>query len=473
MSDDPPIDVYDPPSGGGRASFPNESAAEGLPSSVHTEVAVLGACLLQEEAINDALEALVAEDFSLDSHQRIFRAISELAETGNNVDYLTLQNELSRRRELDAIGGPAYLAFLTEGIPRNFNVQSYCAIVKQKAVLRQLMGIGHDLNVRASDQSEDPYALLEGVEDQILELSQNQNQQGFTTLIDAVKESGGVDAYVEKIFDPAAMVGLSTGYIDLDRIWGGLKKKELIIIAARPSMGKTALGLCIASNVVIADSEAVVAFYSLEMGKESLFKRLLASLSMVNVRKVLDGWTSREDRTKMSSTLIRVAELHLEIDDTTAMTTTQMRAKSRRLKQQRGRLDLIVVDYLQLMSGNKRYGNRQEEVASVSRGLKALSKELDVPVIALAQLHRGSEKRPGDKRPMLSDLRESGQIEQDGDIVSFIHRGEVYASEDDPDAERGIAEIITAKNREGSTGTRKLAYLADHTRFETLAIERN
>jgi len=468
MSDDPPIDVYDPPSGGGRASFPNESAAEGLPSSVHAEIAVLGCMLLEEEAINDALEALVAEDFSLDSHQRIFRAISELAETGNNVDYLTLQNELSRRRELDAIGGPAYLAFLTEGIPRNFNVQSYCAIVKQKAVLRQLMGIGHDLNVRASDQSEDPYALLEGVEDQILELSQNQNQQGFTTLIDAVKESGGVDAYVEKIFDPAAMVGLSTGYIDLDRIWGGLKKKELIIIAARPSMGKTALGLCIASNVVIADSEAVVAFYSLEMGKESLFKRLLASLSMVNVRKVLDGWTSREDRTKMSSTLIRVAELHLEIDDTTAMTTTQMRAKSRRLKQQRGRLDLIVVDYLQLMSGNKRYGNRQEEVASVSRGLKALSKELDVPVIALAQLHRGSEKRP-----MLSDLRESGQIEQDGDIVSFIHRGEVYASEDDPDAERGIAEIITAKNREGSTGTRKLAYLADHTRFETLAIERN
>ena len=473
MSDDPPIDVYDPPSGGGRASFPNESAAEGLPSSVHAEIAVLGCMLLEEEAINDALEALIAEDFSLDSHQRIFRAISDMAETGNHCDTETVINELGRRKELDSIGGIAYIFHLTEGVPRNFSIQSYCTIVKQKAVLRQLMGIGHDLSVRASDQSEDPYALLEGVEDQILELSQNQNQQGFTTLIDAVKESGGVDAYVEKIFDPAAMVGLSTGYIDLDRIWGGLKKKELIIIAARPSMGKTALGLCIASNVVIADSEAVVAFYSLEMGKESLFKRLLASLSMVNVRKVLDGWTSREDRTKMSSTLIRVAELHLEIDDTTAMTTTQMRAKSRRLKQQRGRLDLIVVDYLQLMSGNKRYGNRQEEVASVSRGLKALSKELDVPVIALAQLHRGSEKRPGDKRPMLSDLRESGQIEQDGDIVSFIHRGEVYASEDDPDAERGIAEIITAKNREGSTGTRKLAYLADHTRFETLAIERN
>jgi replicative DNA helicase len=471
MSDDPPIDVYDPPSGGGRASFPNESAAEGLPSSVHTEIAVLGACLLQEEAINDALEALVAEDFSLDSHQRIFRAISELAETGNNVDYLTLQNELSRRRELDAIGGPAYLAFLTEGIPRNFNVQSYCAIVKQKAVLRQLMGIGHDLTVKASDQSEDPYALLEATEELILELSQSGQSQGFSTLLDSVQEAGGVESFVGKMYDPALMTGLSMGFVDVDKVLGGLQKKELTIVAARPSQGKSAYVLCVAINVSLADPEAVVAFFSVEMSKIALHKRLLAVMAGVNTRKAAEGWLSREERIRLGSAVVKAGDWNLEIDDSSMLTVTQMRAKSRRLKKQKGRLDLVIVDYLQLLQGTKRYNNREQEVASISRGLKALAKELDVPVMAVAMVGRGSE-RHGDKRPMLSDLRESGQIEGDADVILFIHRESYYHSEDDPDAEQGIAEILIAKNREGATGTRKLAYQAEYTRFSNLAVER-
>lgn len=440
-----------------------------LPFSASAEKAIIGSMLQDATAINDAIEVLVAQDLFLTSHQRIFEVISELAETGNHVDTETVLNELRRRRELDSVGGLGYVLELVEGIPRNFSVAAYCKIVKEKSILRSLLSLAETLRARAADQAESSSEILEDIEEQILELSQAGASQGFSTILDAVKEAGGLEGYVEKICDPVKMTGLSTGLIDIDKVWGGMKKKELIIIAARPSMGKTGLLLCIAANVVIADPEAVVALFSLEMAKDSLFRRLLASQAMVNVRKAIEGWLSREERTRLGSTLIRVADKHLEIDDTSTMTITQMRAKARRLKQQMGRLDLIGVDYLQLMSGNKKYGNRQEEIASISRGLKALAKELDVPVVSLAQLSRGAEQRAGDKRPMLSDLRESGQIEQDGDIVAFIHRLEYYAAHDDPDVERGVAEIITAKNREGPTSTTKVAYLADYTLFTNLA----
>jgi len=472
MSDEPPIEAYDDlPDGGGRASMAQNSSAEGLPSSVHIEVAVLGAMLLQEEAINDALEALVAEDFSLDSHQRISRAISEMAETGNHCDTETVINELRRRKELDAIGGPAYLAFLTEGIPRNFNVSAYCAIIKQKAVLRQLMGIGHDLSVRASDQSEDPYALLEGVEDQLLTLAQSGQGGGFVTILDAVQEAGGIDPYVNQMCDPQKMTGLATGFVDLDAMLGGLQKKELIIVAARASMGKTSMGFNIAENVVTDDPAAVVAFFSIEMSKEGLFKRLIASMARVNARKAQEGWASRDDKIRMQSALIQIAERHLEIDDTSTISVSQMRARCRRLKQKLGRLDLVVIDYLQLVHVPRKYGNREQEVSSISRGLKALAKEIDAPVIALSQVGRGAEAR-GDKRPLLSDLRESGSQEQDADQVIFLYRDEYYRSADDENCERGVAEAIVAKNRNGSTGTRKLAYQAEFTRFSNLAVER-
>jgi replicative DNA helicase len=253
---------------------------------------------------------------------------------------------------------------------------------------------------------------------------------------------------------------------------GGLKKQELTVIGGRPSQGKSAFGLCAAANVVKADSAAVVAFFSLEMSKAALFRRLLASQAHVSWKRALEGWLGHEEKSRLSSALILFGDKNLLIDDTPAISLTKMRARCRRLKQQYERLDLIVVDYLQIMGSTKRYTTRQQEVGSFSRGLKSLAKELDVPVMALAQVGRGSEQRSGDKRPMLSDLREAGDIEQDADQVLFIHRAEFYASPDDEDVERGTAEIIIAKSRDGPTGTRKLAYLADYTVFENLAVER-
>ncbi len=449
---------------------PQNIEIEGLPSAVHAEVAILGAMLLDDDAVHDAMDRLESSDFSLDSHKRIFTAILDLAETGNHVDYLTVQNELGRKRELDAIGGPAYLAFISEGIPRRFNVVAYAKIVKDKSLLRQAMGIFHDGQIRASDSSEDAISVIADVEEQLLSLTnEDHTQRGFSTMLDVVNGAGGIDAYVERITDPAQMTGLPMGLTDVDALLGGMKKQEFIVIAARPSQGKTALGLCIAANVVVADIEAVVPFFSIEMNKDSLFQRLLASQSSTNLRKAQDGFASREDRTRLTSALIRMCERQLLIDDTPSISLTKLRARCLRLKKLRGRLDLVIIDYLQLMKGgSKRYQTRELEVAAISTGLKSLAKELDCPIVALAQLGRGNEQRGGDKRPILSDLRESGQIEQDADVVAFIHRPEYYAAADDEDVERGIAEIIIAKNREGGVGTRRVAYLKEYTLFTNL-----
>jgi replicative DNA helicase len=443
-----------------------------LPSSVQTEVTVLGASLLSSDCFNDALELLSAEDFSLDSHAKIFTSISELAETGNPVDLITVMEDLTRRRWLDPVGGAAYLAFLTEGIPRNPNIAAYCRIVKDKSVLRSLMVLCDSSSARAQDQSESPAEILGSIEERILELSQAQTTQAFTTILDSVEEVGSVDAYMEKMCDPAELTGLPSGFKDIDDVLGGFQRGELTLIAARPGQGKTAMALNIATNIVQADADSVVALFSLEMSKISLHKRMIASLADVNSRRAQQGFLSQEERRRMKDSLIRIADRHLMIDDTPAITTMQMRARCRRLKQQKGRLDLVAVDYLQLLKGIGKHGNRQEEVASISRGLKALSRELDVPVLALSQVGRSSEQR-ADKRPMLSDLRESGSQEADADVVAFIHREDYYAAEDDENVERGTAEFIIAKNRHGGTGTRKLAYKADVTRFANLEIQRS
>lgn len=451
-------------------SQPVDNANEGLPASVHTEIAILGAMLLDEDALHDAMERLQSEDFSLDSHRKVFNAVLDLAETGNPVDFTTVRVELERKRELAAIGGVAYLAYLGEGIPRKLNIQSYCRIVKDKSLLRQAMGIFYDGANRAGDQSEDALTVIGDVEELLLELThEDRSQQGFSTLFDAVKDSGGPDGYIEKITDPAKMTGIPTGLTELDKLLGGLKNKELVVIAARPGQGKTALLICIAANIVAEDPSMIVAIFSLEMSKDSLFQRLLASQSSTNLRKATEGFLSREDKVRLTTTLIRICERQLLIDDTPSITLTKLRARCLRLKKKEGRLDLVMLDYLQLMAGSKKYANRQEEVASFSRGLKALAKELDCPVVALAMIGRGSEQRGGDKHPILSDLRESGQIEQDADVIAFIHRPEMYASEDDKDVERGIAELIVAKNRSGPVGMRRVVYLAEYTRFDNLA----
>jgi len=446
------------------ASLAQLSPTDGLPSSVHTEVAILGAMLLDSVAISDATEKLKAEDFSLDSHQRIFRAIVDLMAKGQGIDYLTVQEELARRRELDSIGGPAYLAFLTEGIPRNFNIESYVQIVRDKSLLRQLMGIFHDGGIRAADQSEDAITVLGDVEAQLADVADSAIQRGLAGIGEIV---AGSFVSIDKLYEQGREVtGLATRYTEFDKMTSGLQDSELIIIAARPSMGKTAWAINIAQNAAVQDNK-VVAVFSLEMSKESLLRRMLAGS-----RKLQTGSMLRDDRGKLMKALERLMDSKLFIDDTPGITLPEMRAKARRLKQQQGGLDLIVIDYLQLMtgtsaSGKRGFENRTQEVSSISRGLKALAKEMRIPVLALSQLSRGSEQRAGDKKPLLSDLRESGSIEQDADVVAFIHREEYY-DRDNEDV-KGQAEIIVAKQRNGPTGSIKLAFRADYTRFENLA----
>ena len=450
------------------ASFGHLTAIEGMPASLHIEVAVLGAMLLDGIAVVDATAKLRAEDFSLDSHQRIYRCVLDLMALGRGVDSLTVQEELMRRKELDSIGGPPYLASLTEGIPRNFNIESYVRIVKDKSLLRQLMGIFQDGAVRASDQGEDAIQVLGDVEAKLADVADSAIQGGFSSIGDIVAESFGS---IDKLYEQGREVtGLETFYIDFDRMTSGLQESELIIIAARPSMGKTAWAVNIAENAAVRGGK-VVALFSLEMSKASLLRRMLASQAGVNSKAIQTGMLLREDRTKLVQGLERLMESKMYIDDTPGITLAEMRAKARRLKQQMGSLDLIVIDYLQLMTGantgGKGFENRTQEVSAISRGLKALAKEMRVPVVALSQLSRASEQRGGDKKPLLSDLRESGSIEQDADVVCFIHREEYYDRENED--LKGKAEIIIAKQRNGPTGTVPLAYLADFTRFENLA----
>jgi replicative DNA helicase len=451
------------------ASFAQLSSSEGLPASIHTEIAILGAMLLDGVAISDATARLRAEDFSLDSHQRIYRCIVDLMAKGHGVDYTTVRAELERRRELDSIGGPAYLAYLTEGIPRNLSIESYVRIVKDKSLLRQLMSIFQDGATRASDQSEDAVNVLGDVEAKLAEVADSAIQRGFSGIAEIVSSSFGS---IDKLYEQGREItGLKTHYIEFDRMTSGLQPSDLIIIAARPSMGKTAWAINIAQNAAVRDG-MVVAVFSLEMSKESLLRRMLASEALVNSRKIQTGFLPKEDKGKLLAGLERLMESKMFIDDTPGISLPEMRAKARRLRQQEGRLDLIVIDYLQLMTagtsgGKAKFENRTQEVATVSRGLKALAKEMRVPVVALSQLSRGSEQRVGDKKPLLSDLRESGSIEQDADVVAFIHREEYYNREDED--LKGKAEVIIAKQRNGPTGSVMMAYLADYTRFENLA----
>jgi replicative DNA helicase len=442
---------------------------DGLPSSIQTEVTVLGAMLLDAVAITDATAKLRPEDFSLDSHQRVYRVMTDLLNQGHAVDLITVMDALSKRRELDAIGGAAYLAFLTEGIPRNPNIESYVRIVKDKSLLRQLLGIFNDGMVQASDQTEDATKVLNDVEVRLAEVADSAIQRGFSNIPEIVASSfGSIDALYEQ---GREVTGLATHYIEFDKMTSGLQNSELIIIAARPSMGKTAWAINIAQNCAVKDGK-VVAVFSLEMSKESLLRRMLASEAMVGSRKLQTGFIPREDKGKLIAALDRLMNSKMYIDDTPGITLAEMRAKARRLRQQEGgKLDLIVIDYLQLMTGSsgglkKQFENRTQEVSAISRGLKGLAKELGVPVVALSQLSRGSEQRTGDKKPLLSDLRESGSIEQDADVVAFIHREEYY-NRDDEDL-KGKAEIIIAKQRNGPTGSVQLAYLSDYTRFENL-----
>ncbi len=456
------------------ASFADILTDRGLPASVQAERTILGAMMLDAIAFNDATAKLVADDFSLDSHRRIYSCITGLVDVGRAVDLITVIEELDKRKELQAIGDRPYLFSLTEDLPRRLNVEEYVRIVKDKSLLRQVMSICQTAMARAADQSEEALDVLNATEQQLMEVSEKGIQRGFSGIGEIVASSfGSIDALYEQ---GREITGLATHYVEFDRMTSGLQESELIIIAARPSMGKTAWAINIAQNAAVKDGK-VVAVFSLEMGKESLLRRMLASEALVNSRSIQTGFLPKSEKGKLLAALERLMASKLFIDDTPGITLAEMRAKSRRLRQQEGRLDLIVIDYLQLMTGStgaaqKKFENRTQEVSSISRGLKALAKEMKVPVVALSQLSRASEQRGGDKKPLLSDLRESGSIEQDADVVAFIHRESYYNKDENGDEDpesKGKAEIIVAKQRNGPTGSVHLAYLADYTRFENLA----
>ena len=452
------------------ATIPDLRLDSGLPANVDAEKTILGAVLLDNAAHAEAAEKLESDDFSLDSHRRIFLRMSELMDSQRAVDIVTLANELARYKEIESVGGVAYLASLTEGLPRRPVIEEYIRIVKDKSLLRKLMGICSMAIARAADQGETALEVLGAAESQLMEVTEKGISHGFQSLDQIVQHSFGT---IDNLYKQSREVtGLATDFTELDRMTSGLQKGELIIIAARPSMGKTALAINIAQNAAV-NHQATVAVFSLEMSKESLLRRMLASQAWVDQRKLQTGFLGREDHDKLQSALGQLVESRMFIDDTAGISLAEMRAKARRLKQNSGGLDLIVVDYLQLMSatlpssGRKNYENRTQEVSAISRGLKALSKELDVPVVALSQLSRASERRGDDKRPLLSDLRESGSIEQDADVVAFIHRESYYnRDEEQSDADRAKSEIILAKQRNGPTGTVQLNFISRFTRFD-------
>jgi replicative DNA helicase len=438
------------------------------PASLHAEQTILGAMMVEPLAIVDATMLLKADDFSLDSHRKIYEVMLHLSEVGYAVDIVTVSEDLKKRKELESIGGMPYLFSLSENLPRRLSIENYVRIVRDKSLMRQLMAVCDTGMMEAADQSLDAIDVLNQVESRLMEISEHAVTGGFSGITDIVRDSFGS---IDILFAQGTEVtGLRTHFVELDKKTSGLQPSELIIVGARPSMGKTAFAINMAQNAALRDGK-VVAVFSLEMSKESLLRRMMASEALVNARNLQQGFLTKDDKTKMRDALERLMESKLFIDDTPGITLAEMRAKARRLKQQEGHLDLIVIDYLQLMSGGvgpnkKGHENRTQEVSAVSRGLKSLAKELKVPVVAAAQLSRSNEQRTGDKRPMLSDLRESGSIEQDADVVCFIHREEYYDRENED--LKGKAEIIIAKQRNGPTGTIHLAYLSDYTRFENL-----
>jgi replicative DNA helicase len=437
-----------------------------LPHSLDAEKSVLGAILIRNEAFNLAAELIDAQDFFRDAHRRIFNRMVALSERNDPIDFVTLKEELSRSGELDEVGGPAYVAALADGVPRSANVEYYARIVKEKSTLRSLIHSANKILTEAYEAEQEPDLLLDEAERSIFAIAEDRIRAGFVPLRDLVQSSF---ATIEKLQQHKGLVtGVPTGFLDLDEMTSGLQPSDLVLVAARPSMGKTSFVLNIAQHVGTSTT-MTVGFFSLEMSKEQLFMRMLTSEARIDAHRFRSGYLSEKDYGRLSHALGTLAEARVFIDDTASIGVLEMRAKARRLKAEHG-LHLLIIDYIQLMQGRGRFESRQAELASISRSLKGLAKELSVPIVALSQLSRAPETR-SDHRPQLSDLRESGALEQDADVVMFIFREEQYRDADgQPNQEaEGVAEIIIGKQRNGPVGTAKLAFIKEHTRFENLA----
>ena len=439
-----------------------------LPHSLEAERAVLGAVLLDNKVFDQAAELLTLQDFHSEGHQKIFAKMEALASVTRPIDSVTLREELEKDSELDVAGGVAYIASLLDGVPRIANLVQYAQIVKEKSILRKLIHSTNEILIRSYSGEDDPVALLEQAEKSIFEISQERVHTGFTSLPELLSTTW---EHIETLEERKELVtGIPTGYHELDEMMSGLQPSDLVILAGRPGMGKTSLALNIGQHAAIKEGKTVGVF-SLEMSSEQLVMRLLCGEARVDSHRVRSGYLSDDDWKDLAKAMSRLGEAKIFIDDTPAMSMIEMRSKSRRLKSEHG-LDLLVIDYLQLMSGAagrpQRFENRQQEISAISRALKALAKELGLPVLALSQLSRAPEQRRGDHRPQLSDLRESGSIEQDADVVLFVYREELY-TKDENEENSGVAEVIIGKQRNGPTGVVKLAFIDQWTRFENLA----
>jgi replicative DNA helicase len=435
-----------------------------LPHNLDAERSILGAILLDNHALNAAVEKLRTEDFFLSQHRHIFDRMIWLGEHQQGIDLVTVCEELTRTGNIEAAGGVAYVSQLADGMPNVVNVEHYARIVKEKAVLRNLAYQASAIQEQALAAGDDADIILDRAESAIFQIAEDRVRAGLIGVKELVRD--GFER-LEKIFSEGRRItGLATGYSLLDNETAGLQPSELVILAARPSMGKTALALNLAENIAVRNREPV-AIFSLEMSKESLLLRLLASHSRVDAHKFRTGHMNRDDWGKITASLSELSEAPIWIDDSASSTILEMGAKARRLKRDRG-LSLMVVDYLQLVTptGQRRSSNRQEEVSGISRALKGLAKELKIPVLVLSQLTRAPERE--ERKPQLADLRESGAIEQDADVVMFINRPNFYKS-DLPDEERAKSELIIAKQRNGPTGTLNFVFLNRHTRFEEAA----
>lgn len=443
-----------------------------LPNSSEAERAILGAVLLDNGLISQAIEQLRPEDYYVPSHRRIFLAMIALFERGAEINPILIGEELKKENALESVGGISFITNLTYGLPHSTNILHYAKVVRGKSMLRQLIKSANKITQEALAEEDEPEIILDHAEHAIFQLADERIRQGFMhvkpiaeQLLEKVQEMEG---------RAAVLTGLNTGFPDLNQMTSGLQRADLIILAARPSMGKTSFALTLAENAAI-EAGAVVGIFSLEMSKESLVMRMLCSQSNVNAQKFRNGFLSRLEWAQIAKSLGVLADTKIFIDDTPGLTVLELRAKARRLAAEQKRLDLIIVDYLQLMSGSsKRAESRQQEVSQISRELKGVAKELDVPLIALSQLSRAPESR-SDHKPQLSDLRESGALEQDADLVAFIFREAQYKSQEEKEAmtdqQLGVTELIIAKQRNGPTGVVNLFFNSSSMRFMPLYVE--
>jgi replicative DNA helicase len=438
------------------SSAPSAAGFRVPPQAVEVEKHVIGAMLLDVDAVGVAVEHLAAEDFYLERHQVLYETLLSLSEKNQSVDLLTLAEALRKSGKLEASGGEAYLMEISAEVVSSANLVDHARIVKEKALLRKLIGAATRMLEKAYDATQDPPVLIDQAEGEIYAIAETRVKQGFQPIKSVLAETFRlIESYAK-----GDVIGVPTGFRDLDSQTSGFQKTDLIILAGRPAMGKTALALSMLANSAIMYGKSM-AFFSLEMGREQLAQRILCREAKVNMHMLRTGKLAQRDYPKLSLAVGPISESKIWIDDNPNLNILELRAKCRRLKSQHG-LDMVLIDYLQLMSGAGKVENRQQEISQISRGLKALAKELEIPVMALSQLNRSVETRGGDGEPKLADLRESGAIEQDADIVMFVYRDEVYNKE----AEKGKAKIIIAKQRNGPIGDVPLTFVSDYASFE-------